>query len=189
MLLSALTVIMTWPQALHLATAIPNHDDPLFSIWRLGWIAHALATDPAHLFDANIFYPHLRTLAYSDAMLFEGLIAAPLLWAQLNPVLVYNLMFFAAIISSGRRHVRARSLSDRRYPRGAGVGGRVHPGALPHRTPHPPRAAMDGVDAADVMGAPPYLRRRRAFDLGATSTGLFLWLQIVSASTTARSSA
>ena len=71
-LLVALTVIVTWPVGLHLGTRVPGHDDPLFSIWRLSWIAHALVSEPNHLFDANIFYPHLRTLAYSDAMLFEG---------------------------------------------------------------------------------------------------------------------
>ena len=49
-LLSALTVIMTWPQALHMSTRIPGHDDPLFSMWRLAWIAHALPHDPRHLF-------------------------------------------------------------------------------------------------------------------------------------------
>jgi hypothetical protein len=100
-LLTALTLMLTWPQALHLTTRVPGHDDPLFSIWRLAWIAHALPHDPRHLFDANIFYPHLRTLAYSDAMLFEGLLAAPLLWAGFNKVLVYNLIFHAGIVSSG----------------------------------------------------------------------------------------
>ena len=93
--------MITWPMALHLTTRVPGHDDPLFSMWRLAWVAHALPHEPRHLFDANIFYPHLRTLAYSDAMLFEGLVAAPLLWARVNPVLVYNLMFFAGIVSSG----------------------------------------------------------------------------------------
>jgi hypothetical protein len=100
-LLTALTLMLTWPQALHLTTRVPGHDDPLFSIWRLAWIAHALRRDPRHLFDANIFYPHLRTLAYSDAVLFEGLLAAPLLWAGVNRVLVYNLIFHAGIIASG----------------------------------------------------------------------------------------
>jgi hypothetical protein len=99
-LLSVLTLMITWPMALHLTTRVPGHDDPLFSMWRLGWIAHALRTGQP-LFDANIYYPHARTLAYSDAMLLEGVIAAPLLWAQLNPVLVYNVMFLGAIISSG----------------------------------------------------------------------------------------
>jgi hypothetical protein len=100
-LLIALTVMLTWPQALHLGTKVAAHDDPLFSIWRLAWVAHILPVDPRHLFDANIFYPHVRTLAYSDAMLFESLLAAPWLWAEVNPILVYNLLLFAAIVSSG----------------------------------------------------------------------------------------
>ena len=100
-LLIALTVLLTWPQALHLGTKVAAHDDPLFSVWRLAWVAHILPADPSRLFDANIFYPHVRTLAYSDAMLFESLLAAPWLWADVNPILVYNLLLLAAIVSSG----------------------------------------------------------------------------------------
>lgn len=99
--LIGLTVILTWPQVLHLGGAIPDHDDPFFSMWRLAWIAHALPQDPAHLFNANIFYPHARTLAYSDAMLLQGLLAAPWLWAHVNLLLVYNLLLLAGIVSSG----------------------------------------------------------------------------------------
>ena len=101
LLLSALAVVLTWPQAWHLGTRVIAHDDPLLSMWRLEWLAHALRTDPAHLFDGNIFSPHPRTLAYSDATLLEGLIAAPWLWAHVNPVLVYNLLLFGGIVSSG----------------------------------------------------------------------------------------
>jgi hypothetical protein len=36
---------LTWPQALHLGTRIPEHSDPLLSIWRLAWIAHAVPND------------------------------------------------------------------------------------------------------------------------------------------------
>ena len=178
MLLAALTVIVTWPQALHLATAIPNHDDPLFSIWRLGWIAHALATDPAHLFDANIFYPHLRTLAYSDAMLFEGLIAAPLLWARLNPVLVYNLMFFAAIISSGAgMFVLVRYLTG--DIRAALVSAVVFTLA-PYRIEHLIHLELQWtVWMPLTLWALHRTFDEGRFDLGAL-TGLFLWLQIVS---------
>jgi hypothetical protein len=100
-LLIALTVVVTWPQALHLRSQVVAHEDPLLSMWRLGWIAHALSADPAHLFDGNIFYPNVRTLAYSDATLLEGLIAAPWLWAHANPVLVYNLLLLGGIVSSG----------------------------------------------------------------------------------------
>jgi hypothetical protein len=112
-LLTALTVILTWPQALHLGSHTVRHDDPWFSIWRLSWVAHALPNDPAHLFDANIFHPHPLTLAFSDAMPLEAAIAAPWLWAGVNPVLVYNVLLFGGIVSSGLgMFVLARSLID-----------------------------------------------------------------------------
>lgn len=95
-----LAVFVTWPQALHLRTAIVSHHDPYFSIWRLAWIAHALTTDPRHLFDANIFYPATKTLAYSDATLLEGILGAPFFWAGMSPVLVYNLLLFAGFAGS-----------------------------------------------------------------------------------------
>ena len=100
-LLTALTVILTWPQALHLGSQTALHDDPLFSIWRLSWVAHALQSDAAHLFDANIFHPHRFTLAYSDAMLFQAFVAAPWLWAHVNPVVVYNVLLLGGIVTSG----------------------------------------------------------------------------------------
>jgi hypothetical protein len=100
-LLAALTIFLTWPQALHLGSETARHDDTLFSIWRLSWVAHALSDQSARLFDANIFYPQLRTLANSDAMLFQAFLAAPWLWAQANPVLVYNLLLLGGIVLSG----------------------------------------------------------------------------------------
>jgi hypothetical protein len=96
----ALAVFVTWPQALHMGTSIFSHHDPYFSIWRITWIAHALATSPFHLFDANVFYPAKGTLAYSDATLLEGLIAAPFLWLHLSPVLVYNVLFLTGFVGS-----------------------------------------------------------------------------------------
>src|SRR5947208_173442 len=62
---ASLAAFITWPQVLHLRTSIFSHHDPYFSIWRITWVAHALATSPLHLFDANIFYPSRDTLAYS----------------------------------------------------------------------------------------------------------------------------
>jgi hypothetical protein len=99
--LAALTLFLTWPQGLYLGTKVPDHNDPFFSTWRLAWIAHALRADPIHLYDSNIFYPDLNTLAYSDATLLEGAIGAPFIWAGLSPVLVYNLLLLAGIASSG----------------------------------------------------------------------------------------
>jgi len=101
LLLIALTVMITWPQTLHLATAVPDHDDPYLSMWRISWLAHALQRDPRQLFDGNIFYPHSLTLAFGDATLLEGVMAAPWLWAHANLVAVYNVLLLAGIVSSG----------------------------------------------------------------------------------------
>ena len=101
LLLTALTVMLTWPQALHLGSYVSPYPDPRLSIWRLSWLAHALKGDPGHLFDGNIFYPNPGTFAYSDATFLEGLIAAPWLWAHVNPVAVYNVLLLAGIVSSG----------------------------------------------------------------------------------------
>ena len=177
-LLTALTVIVTWPVALHLGTRVPGHDDPLFSIWRLSWIAHALRQDPRYLFDANIFYPHARTLAYSDAMLLEGIIAAPFMWARINPVLVYNLMFLAGIVSSGAgMFVLARYLTG--DVRAALVAAAVFTLA-PYRIEH-----FIHLELQWTVWMPLTLwAMHRTFDEGTLRfgllTGLFLWLQILS---------
>lgn len=99
---AVLTAWMTYPQVARLGTAVSlDHGDPLFSTWRLAWVAHQLVRDPLHLFNANIFHPELRTLAFSDAMLVPGLMAAPLLWAGLPQLVVYNVMFLSAFALSG----------------------------------------------------------------------------------------
>jgi hypothetical protein len=95
-----LTIVMTWPQALRLATDARQHHDVYFNIWRLAWAAHALATNPSHLFDGNIFFPEARALTLSDAMLVEAIVAAPLFWMKLPPVLVHNLLLLGAIVAS-----------------------------------------------------------------------------------------
>ena len=86
LLYAALTVAMTYPQVTVLDRGVSvDIGDPLLSTWRLAWIAHQLPRDPLHLFDANIFYPEPRTLAYSDAMLVPSLTVAPLVWLGCLP--------------------------------------------------------------------------------------------------------
>ena len=97
----ALTVILTWPQGLYLGSKVALHGDPFLSMWRLEWLAHVFSGGAAHLFDGNIFYPHVRTLAYSDATLLQGVLATPWLLAHANPVLVYNILLLGGIASSG----------------------------------------------------------------------------------------
>ena len=99
-LFTALTVVMTWPQARYVATHASDHWDVNFNMWRLAWFAHALASAPSTIFDGNIFYPEPNVLTFSDAMVVEGLVAAPLLWAGVRPVLVHNVLLLGAVIVS-----------------------------------------------------------------------------------------
>jgi len=97
-----LAVVHTWP----LATApgrLSRNDtaDTVHHEWILAWDAHQLARDPLHLFDANIFYPERDTLAYSDHLLVQALMAAPLLWSGASPVLAYNLLLIGGLALTG----------------------------------------------------------------------------------------
>lgn len=111
-LFTALTAMMTWPQAIVIATHAPPHQDVFFNLWRLRWIHHALTTSPSRLFDGNVFHPERHVLALSDAILVEGLFALPLFLMGLPPVLVHNLTLLGAIVASGvGMFVLARHLS------------------------------------------------------------------------------
>jgi hypothetical protein len=101
LLFVGLTAMMTWPQVLRLPTHVYDSDDPLLSIWRLSWIAHIIPESPADLLNGNIFHPEKRTLAYTDAVLLEGLAAAPLVWAGVSRVTTYNLVLLLLIALSG----------------------------------------------------------------------------------------
>jgi hypothetical protein len=103
LLFAFFTVVTGWMLFPQIAApfSVPDPGDPLLSIWRLTWVAHQLPRDPMHLFDANIFHPHVRTLAYSDAMLIPAAVGAPLLWLGVHQVLVHNIILFASIVSSG----------------------------------------------------------------------------------------
>src|SRR5436190_15772286 len=92
---------MTYPQALHLRDRVHDDGDPLLNAWALAWVAHQLPRAPAHLFDANIFYPERRALAYSETLLVPATLAAPLGWWGVGPVLVYNIVFLSGFIVSG----------------------------------------------------------------------------------------
>jgi hypothetical protein len=67
----------------------------------LAWDAHQIVTDPLRLFDTNTFYPERDTLAYSDHLIVQGLMAAPLFWFGASPVLVYNLLLIAGLALTG----------------------------------------------------------------------------------------
>ena len=105
--------------------SVPDLGDPLFSIWRIGWVLHQLAVDPLRLFDANIFYPERLTLTFSDPMILPALAAAPMLAAGVHPVVAYNVLLIVAFWLSGvATYVLVERLT--RSPQAAFVSGLIY---------------------------------------------------------------
>jgi hypothetical protein len=108
-----LTVLMTWPLAPRLGSVgrVDNGDGRL-SIWNVAWVARTLVVDPLHVFDANIFYPHRGTLAYSENNLGAGIIAIPVYWTTRNPFAAHNFAVLVAfVLAATGTYYLARHLS------------------------------------------------------------------------------
>jgi hypothetical protein len=97
-----LAVGHTWPLAERpgVHSRVDNGDYSL-NVWAVDWVARTLPTDPAHLFDANIFHPARLTLAYSEPLILQGALAIPAVWLGVPPVLTYNLLILAGLALSG----------------------------------------------------------------------------------------
>jgi len=98
----SLAIAHTWPLA-----SAPAHwsrtdaGDGALNIWAVGWVGHTLFQHPTRVFEANIFYPEHLTLAYSEAMLLQGAIAAPILALGGSAVLAYNLLVLGGLALTG----------------------------------------------------------------------------------------
>ena len=104
----ALTALLTSPLAFHLgALGRIDNGDGRFSIWNVAWVARTLVVDPLHVFDANIFYPHRGTLAYSETNLGAGILAIPAYWATGDSYAAHN---FAGCIPGIHEVLRRQGL-------------------------------------------------------------------------------
>jgi hypothetical protein len=98
----ALTVVLTYPLSLHPAdTAISRVPDTDLFMWTLAWDTHALFSNPLSVFDANIYHPERRTLAFSENLIGDVIFAAPVLWLTGNPVLAMNVVALASCVLCG----------------------------------------------------------------------------------------
>ncbi len=87
-----LAVVMTWPLARGLGNLgrSTGGGDGLYSVWNVAWVAHALTSNPAQLYHANIFYPHRYALAFSEANIGAGIVAIPAWLATHNAYAAHN---------------------------------------------------------------------------------------------------
>jgi hypothetical protein len=96
---TGLAVVLTYPLAFRIdSIGRVNTDDGRWSIWVVSWVAHALTTKPFAVFDANIFYPHRLTLAYSEANIAAGAIGAPVWLLSRNPYLTHNIVVMISFV-------------------------------------------------------------------------------------------
>lgn len=102
-------IVFTWPLALHPASHLagpPGPGDSLLNLWILGWGMQAFVGNPmdvltGRVFNANIFHPAESTLAYSDHMLAQSLLLAPLYALTGDAVLCDNLLLLVSLAASG----------------------------------------------------------------------------------------
>jgi hypothetical protein len=91
-----LAVLTTWPLVLHMSSRIsPDLGDPVRTAWEIAWVGHAMLHDPGNLFNANAFYPHPLSLAFSDSLLGYGP-AAFFGSGTIAALVRYNLLFLWA---------------------------------------------------------------------------------------------
>ena len=135
---SGLTVLLTFPLAFHLGSiGRTDNLDGQFSVWNVAWVARTLVVDPRHVFDANIFYPHRWTLAYSESNLGAGLLAIPVYWATGNPYAAHNFVFLLSFVLSatGTYYLVRYLVGDRRAAAIAAICFAFCPYVFAH-TPH-----------------------------------------------------
>jgi hypothetical protein len=95
-----LTLAYTWPLPANLSHGVA-HDagDPILNAWILWWTTQAVPVT-AHWWNAPIFYPATGTLAFSEHLLGQAPIAAPLIALTGNPLLGYNVTLLATYFFS-----------------------------------------------------------------------------------------
>ncbi|MCC7417900.1 MAG: hypothetical protein IT176_12250 [Acidobacteria bacterium] len=108
----ALTLYLAFPLSVHPGSRVmsASPDANLF-MWTLAWDAHAFVSQPLRIFDANIYYPEPRTLAYSENLIGSAFFAAPILWMTGNMVLAMNLVaLLSCVLCASGAYLLARRI-------------------------------------------------------------------------------
>ena len=141
----ALTLVATYPVIRAPASlAYFDHSDAKLNMWIMAWDAHALRHDPLNLFNANIFFPEPRTLAYSETLLGYFPLFGPILWLGGSPALAYNVVLLFSFAASGfAMYLLARHVTGRHFP--AIVAGIAY-AFVPYRFVHIPQIQLEAME-------------------------------------------
>jgi hypothetical protein len=97
----ALTIFLTWPLTSAPARLSIPIDDALGHMWALAWVAHQAVRDPLRIYDANMYWPYSLSLAYTESLLPQALLASPVFLLGGGPLLAHNLVLLATLVLSG----------------------------------------------------------------------------------------
>jgi hypothetical protein len=96
-----LAVVMTWPLAANLRSAVTDPGDPFINVWILDWDWWATLHAPLRLFDANIFFPARDTLAFSEHLYGLAMLLFPLRAVGMAPLTAFNVGMLLGFAFSG----------------------------------------------------------------------------------------
>lgn len=119
-LYAVLAIFMTYPLILHMDSSVSfpgeplpsswmankeillrNPSDPFLNTWILAWNVRRISQlDFKGFFDTNIFYPDKKTLAYSEYLIPQSLIALPIIRVSGNPILAHNLIILVSFVTT-----------------------------------------------------------------------------------------
>lgn len=94
-----LTLALTYPIAPNIrSVARYDSGDGQWNVWNIAWVAHTVFRAPWDLYDANIFYPHEKVLAYSENNFGAGTLVAPVYLLTRDPILTHNVAVLLAFV-------------------------------------------------------------------------------------------
>ncbi len=97
-----LTVVMTWPLALHFADTLPDGSDGWQEMWGLWWFKKALVDLHTTPFYTNyLYYPNGIRLYFHPLQPFNGLISIPFQVLGAGLPAVYNILILLSFVLAG----------------------------------------------------------------------------------------
>lgn len=100
LLYGALAAVFTYPLVANL-DRVNGAGDPAVMVWSMAWIVHALTTEPATLYGANILHPIPDALAHTDLLLTSALLAGPFFLSTGNALVGFNVVMLLTYALSG----------------------------------------------------------------------------------------
>lgn len=100
-----LSVIVTWPLAIHFTDSLPIGTEscatvPLFNLWTIGWNVDHFGFYGRGYWNAPIFHPTPEAFAFSEPFLLAGAAATPIWWVS-TPAAAYNFLLLVSLILNG----------------------------------------------------------------------------------------